>query len=196
MNQMINDLQSDSALPNSEQSNSRQLDSSPAEPSTPEPRRFTRAHRVAFIQSSWHREIVEACRLAFLQEAASCGIPHSQVGLFEVPGAYEIPLHAQFLAKTGRYTAIVAAALVVDGGIYRHEFVASTVVNALMQVQLQTEVPIFSAVLTPQQFHEHAAHVDFFRQHFAIKGTEVAQACVNTLLSLDHLGSQVAAGID
>jgi 6,7-dimethyl-8-ribityllumazine synthase len=108
----------------------------------------------------------------------------------------QIPLHAQLLAKTGRYTAIVAAALVVDGGIYRHEFVASTVINALMQVQLQTEVPIFSAVLMPQQFHEHAAHVDFFRQHFAIKGAEVAKACADTLFSLDRLGSQVAAGID
>ena len=42
----------------------------------------------------------------------------------------------------------------VDGGIYRHEFVADTVIKALMDVQLRTEVPIFSAVLTPQQFHE------------------------------------------
>jgi 6,7-dimethyl-8-ribityllumazine synthase len=160
------------------------------------PMRFARPHRVAFIQSSWHRDIVEACRLAFLDEISARGIPQTYVGLFEVPGAYEIPLHAQLLAKTGRYTAIVAAALVVDGGIYRHEFVASTVINALMQVQLQTEVPIFSAVLTPQQFHEHSAHFDFFRQHFAIKGAEVAKACADTLFSLDHLGSQVAAGID
>ena len=181
MNQMTNDITPDTTL-------------TPTSPVAP--RRFARPHRVAFIQSSWHRDIVEACRLAFLQEVTAQGIPESQVGLFEVPGAYEIPLHAQLLAKTGRYTAIVAAALVVDGGIYRHEFVASTVINALMQVQLQTEIPIFSAVLTPQQFHEHAAHFDFFRQHFAIKGVEVAQACVNTLLSLDHLGSQVAAGID
>lgn len=181
MNQMTNDITSNSTP-------------TPTSPVTP--RRFARPHRVAFIQSSWHRDIVEACRLAFLKEAAAQGIPESQVGLFEVPGAYEIPLHAQLLAKTGRYTAIVAAALVVDGGIYRHEFVASTVINALMQVQLQTEIPIFSAVLTPQQFHEHAAHVDFFRQHFATKGVEVAQACVNTLISLDHLGSQVVAGLD
>jgi 6,7-dimethyl-8-ribityllumazine synthase len=165
-------------------------------PPTSEPIRLAKPHRVAFIQSSWHRDIVEACRIAFLDEAAKHGVPNSQVGLFEVPGAYEIPLHAQLLAKTGRYTAIVAAALVVDGGIYRHEFVASTVINALMQVQLQTEIPIFSAVLTPQQFHEHAAHFDFFRQHFAIKGVEVAQACLRTLSSLDYLGSQVVAGLE
>ena len=101
----------------------------------------------------------------------------AQVDLFEVPGSFEIPLHAQLLAKTRRYTAIVAAGLVVDGGIYRHEFVADTVIKALMDVQLKTEVPIFSAVLTPQQFHDSAVHHDFFRKHFVIKGIEVAEAC-------------------
>jgi 6,7-dimethyl-8-ribityllumazine synthase len=50
-------------------------------------------------------------------------------------------------------------------------------------------------VLTPQQFHESAAHFDFFRKHFAIKGIEVAEACANTLLSLERLRGQVAAGI-
>ena len=155
--------------------------------------RFAKPQRVAFVQSSWHREVVEECRLAFLEEIAARHV--TNVDLFEVPGSFEIPLHAQILAKTRRYTAIVAAGLVVDGGIYRHEFVADTVIKALMDVQLRTEVPIFSAVLTPQQFHESAVHVDFFRRHFAIKGVEVAEACANTLLSLEGLRGQVAAGI-
>jgi 6,7-dimethyl-8-ribityllumazine synthase len=160
-----------------------------------EHKRFARPQRVAFVQSSWHREVVEECRRAFLEEIAARGIAPAQIDLFEVPGSFEIPLHAQILAKTRRYTAIVAAGLVVDGGIYRHEFVADTVIKALMDVQLRTEVPVFSAVLTPQQFHETAAHFDFFRKHFATKGVEVAAACANTLLSLERLRGQVAAGI-
>jgi 6,7-dimethyl-8-ribityllumazine synthase len=162
---------------------------------TIEPERFVKPQRVAFVQSSWHRDIVAECRIAFLQEIEVRGIAPAHVDLFEVPGAFEIPLHAQLLAKTRRYTAIVAAGLVVDGGIYRHDFVAGTVINALMDVQLRTEVPIFSAVLTPQQFHEHATHFEFFRKHFAIKGIEVAEACANTLHALERLGSQVAAGM-
>jgi 6,7-dimethyl-8-ribityllumazine synthase len=157
--------------------------------------RFAKPQRVAFVQSSWHREVVEECRIAFLAEIEERGIERARIDLFEVPGSFEIPLHAQLLAKTRRYTAIVAAGLVVDGGIYRHEFVADTVIKALMDVQLRTEVPVFSAVLTPQQFHESAVHVDFFRKHFAIKGVEVAEACANTLLSLERLRGQVAAGI-
>ncbi len=157
--------------------------------------RFAKPQRVAFVQASWHREVVEECRIAFLQEIEARGIERARIDLFEVPGSFEIPLHAQLLAKTRRYTAIVAAGLVVDGGIYRHEFVADTVIKALMDVQLRTEVPVFSAVLTPQQFHESAAHFDFFRKHFATKGIEVAEACANTLHSLERLRGQVAAGI-
>ena len=162
---------------------------------TVEPIRFAKPQRVAFVQSCWHRDIVAECRVAFLQEIEVRGIAPSQVDLFEVPGAFEIPLHAQILAKTRRYTAIVAAGLVVDGGIYRHDFVAGTVINALMDVQLRTEVPVFSAVLTPQQFHEHATHFEFFRKHFAIKGIEVAEACANTLHALERLRGRVAAGM-
>ena len=152
--------------------------------------RFTKPQRVAFVQSAWHREVIEQCRLAFLAEIEERGIERARIDLFEVPGSFEIPLHVQLLAKTRRYTAIVAAGLVVDD-----EYIAETVIRALMEVQLRTEVPVFSAVLTPQQFHETAAHFDFFRKHFATKGVEVAEACANTLLSLERLRGQVAAGI-
>jgi 6,7-dimethyl-8-ribityllumazine synthase len=164
----------------------------PAAPAHP---RFARPQRIAFVQACWHREVVEEAKIAFLAEIEARHIPRERVDIFEVPGSFEIPLHAQILAKTRRYTAIVAAGLVVDGGIYRHEFVSDTVIKALMDVQLRTEVPVFSAVLTPQQFHETQAHFDFFRKHFAVKGVEVAEACANTLLSLERLRGQVAAGI-
>ena len=150
--------------------------------------RFAKPQRVAFVQSAWHRDVIDECRTAFLTELAARRISH--VDVFEVPGSFEIPLHVQILAKTRRYTAIVAAGLVVDD-----EYVAETVIRALMEVQLRTEVPVFSAVLTPQQFHESAVHHEFFRKHFAIKGVEVAEACANTLLSLERLRGQVAAGI-
>ena len=156
----------------------------------PEHKRFAKPQRVAFVQSAWHREVVAECRLAFLAEIEARHIARAQIDVFEVPGSFEIPLHVQLLAKTRRYTAIVATGLVIDD-----QYIAETVVKALMDVQLRTEVPVFSAVVTPQQFHETAAHFEFFRQHFAKKGVEVAEACANTLLSLERLRGQVAAGI-
>ena len=146
-----------------------------------------RAARIAFVHSLWHEEIVREAHAGFLEEIQRLGFPASAVARFETPGAFEIPLHAQTLARTGRYAAIVAAGFVVDGGVYRHEFVAETVIRALMQVQLATETPVFSVVLTPHHFHEHDAHRDFFRSHFRVKGAEAAQACHGTLESLARI---------
>ena len=91
------------------------------------------------------------------------------------------------LAESGRYVAIVAAGFVVNGGIYRHEFVADAVISGLMRVQLATEVPIISAVLTPQRFHAHDEHQRFFREHFVVKGAEAAAACARTIDNLRRM---------
>jgi 6,7-dimethyl-8-ribityllumazine synthase len=140
--------------------------------------------RVAFVQACWHKDIVDRCRESFVAEMIRLGHPAAAVEVFEVPGSFEIPLQAQILAKSGRYAAVVAAGFVVDGGIYRHEFVAETVVGALMRLQLDTGVPMISAVLTPQRFHEHADHKRFFLEHFVIKGAEAASACLATIANL------------
>ena len=137
--------------------------------------------RVAFIQASWHKEIVDQSRKGFLAEMLVLGYQESDIDFFEVGGAVEIPLHAKLLAKTGRYAGIVGAALVVDGGIYRHDFVAQSVVSGLMQVQLETEVPVFSVSLTPHHFHAGEEHQKFFFEHFVHKGQEAARTCVDTL---------------
>ena len=199
MNQMLQDPQTETPNTEAAAPDIMQVETPPPTDAAPPPMashpRFAKPQRIAFVQSAWHREVVAECRIAFLDEIEARHVARDRVDIFEVPGSFEIPLHAQLLAKTRRYTAIVAAGLVVDGGIYRHEFVADTVIKALMDVQLRTEVPVFSAVLTPQQFHETPPHIEFFRKHFAVKGIEVAEACANTLLSLERLRGQVAAGI-
>ena len=149
--------------------------------------------RIAFVQAQWHADIVHQARDAFLAELERQGIPADTLDVFDVPGAFEIPLHAKRLAQSGRYAAIVGCALVVDGGIYRHEFVATTVVNALMNLQLETSVPILSAVLTPHHFHEHAEHRKYFHRHFAVKGTEAADACVRTIEGLRRVDALLTA---
>ena len=125
----------------------------------------------AFIKASWHSDIVDQALVGFRQV-----IPTEEIQVFDVPGAFEMPLFARDLAKTGKYTAIVAAALVVDGGIYRHDFVAQAVVNGLMQAGLETGVPILSVSLTPHHFQETEHHTQIYRDHFVLKGREAGKA--------------------
>ena len=143
--------------------------------------------RVAIVSSGWHRDIVANATAAIRAELGRRADPPTELDHYEVPGAFEIPLHARRLAQSGRYDAIIACGFVVNGGIYRHEFVAAAVIDGLMRVQLDTDTPVFSAVLTPRDFHEHEEHRRFFAEHVVKKGTEVARACAETLASLGRL---------
>ncbi len=146
--------------------------------------------RVALIAAGWHQEIVDEAVGAFQNRIDEVG--GLSVDVFRVPGAFEIPFHARRLARTGRYRAIATSAFVVDGGIYRHDFVAATVVDSLMRVQLETDVPVFSGVLTPHHFRGASEHEEFFGSHFRVKGAELADAVALTLQSLDNLDSSPA----
>ncbi|MFD2207321.1 6,7-dimethyl-8-ribityllumazine synthase [Kiloniella antarctica] len=142
----------------------------------------------AFIQAQWHSDIVGNCRKAFLSEIEKQSNGLARVEIFDVPGALEIPLVAKKLAKTGRFSAIVGTAFVVDGGIYRHDFVSQTVISGMMQAQMDTDIPVLSAILTPHHFHNSEEHLHFFLEHFKVKGKEVADAC----LSISTLHQDIA----
>lgn len=143
--------------------------------------------KIAYIQAEWHSDITDVCKASFLEEIANRGYAASDVEFFSVPGSLEIPLMAKKLAKSGAYAAVCCSGLVVDGGIYRHEFVASAVLNGIMQVSLETEVPILSAVLTPHHF-QGEEHVDFFKRHMVVKGRELAHSCAAIGESLAAVG--------
>ncbi len=138
--------------------------------------------KIAFIQANWHQEIVSQSRIAFIKHlTANTDIESEEIDIFDVPGSLEIPLLCQRLAQSNKYEVIIAAGLIVDGGIYRHEFVAATVLDAMMQVQLTTDVPILSIVLTPKEFDESEERIEYFYNHFSTKGREAANACMQVI---------------
>jgi 6,7-dimethyl-8-ribityllumazine synthase len=132
----------------------------------------TRTHtRFAFVKAGWHADIVDRALAGFLEL-----VPRDDVDVFDVPGAFELPLTARDLARSGRYAAVIAAAFVVDGGIYRHDFVAAAVVHGLMQAGLDGDVPVLSVSLTPHHYQETAHHRGIYTAHFMEKGREAARA--------------------
>ncbi len=129
--------------------------------------------RYAFVKANWHSDIVDRALDGFLEL-----IPADKVDVFDAPGAFEMPLLARDLAQTGKYAAIACAAFVVDGGIYRHDFVAQAVVDGLMRAGLDTGVPVLSVSLTPHQYQETDHHNAIYRAHFVQKGREAARAAL------------------
>lgn len=129
--------------------------------------------KYAFVKADWHADIVDQALVGFQQV-----VGEDAVDVFTVPGALEMPLLAQKLAQTGKYAAVAAAALVVDGGIYRHDFVAQAVLDGLMQAGLTTGVPVLSISLTPHHYQETEHHTGIYRKHFVTKGQEAGKAAI------------------
>ena len=140
--------------------------------------------RFAFIKANWHADIVDRALDGFLEL-----IPASQVDVYDVPGAFEMPLLARDLARSGRYGAVACAAFVVDGGIYRHDFVAQAVVDGLMRAGLDTGIPVLSVSLTPHQYQETDHHNAIFQSHFVEKGREAARAALSICKTRDALAA-------
>ncbi|MGB7269349.1 MAG: 6,7-dimethyl-8-ribityllumazine synthase [Albidovulum sp.] len=129
--------------------------------------------RYAFIKANWHADIVDRALDGFREEIGA-----AEIEVFDVPGAFEMPLLARDLASSGRYSAVIAAAFVVDGGIYRHDFVAQAVVDGLMRASLDSGVPVLSVSLTPHHYQETEHHNAIYRAHFVEKGREAARAAL------------------
>ena len=152
---------------------------------------MTKSPKFAFIKARWHAEIVDQSLVGFTGRLTELGIA-AEIDTFDVPGAFEMPLLARKLAATGRYDAIAAAALVVDGGIYRHDFVAQAVVSGLMEAGMLTGVPVLSVSLTPHHFQPTKEHQGFFGDHFVKKGREAADAAVEITATHAALGQTLA----
>jgi len=137
--------------------------------------------RIAFIKAEWHKTIVDQSYKAFDEVIKQHLGSQAIIDVFDVPGAMEIPLLAKNLAETKRYAAIATSAFIVDGGIYRHDFVSEAVIMGLMRAQMDTGVPVLSGVLTPHHYHDSPEHQEFFFNHFTIKGKELADACLSII---------------
>lgn len=140
--------------------------------------------RYAFVKAGWHADIVDKALEGFLEL-----VPSADVDVHDVPGAFELPLMARDLAATGKYAAVVAAAFIVDGGIYRHDFVAAAVVHGLMRAGLDSGVPVLSVSLTPHHYQETAHHKEIYLAHFVEKGREAARAATAIVKSRSRLAA-------
>jgi len=142
--------------------------------------------KIVVLSASWNTEIVQAAEDSFRNEMKK-NAPEAEIKIFKVPGSLEIPLAGKRALENG-YDIAVGIGFVVNGGIYRHEFVAHTVVQSILDVQLQTNKPFLSVVLTPQAYCEHLdIYTEMYAKHMEVKGKEAAKACIGTINALQSI---------
>jgi 6,7-dimethyl-8-ribityllumazine synthase len=79
------------------------------------------------------------------------------VEVFEVPGAFELPLAASYAARTGRFAGVACLGAVIRGETDHYDFICSEAARGVMRVQLDTGVPCAFGVLTCQTMEQALA---------------------------------------
>ena len=130
----------------------------------------------AIIVSEFNTSVTEKLLNGAVMRLRERGIPDSHIFTIKVPGAVEIPLIAQLLAKTKKHDAIICLGAVIRGDTSHYDYVCQQVSHGCQQVMLSNELPVIFGVLTTnneQQAHDRAGGKD------GNKGTEAADAAID-----------------
>ena len=105
--------------------------------------------------SRFYEDLAE--RLLAGAEAAFARAGDVEVEVFEVPGAFELPLAASYAAGSGRFAGVACLGAVIRGETDHYDFVCAEAARGLMQVQLDTGVPCAFGVLTCETMEQALA---------------------------------------
>ncbi len=133
------------------------------------------------IVSRFNEDVTGGLKQGALKYLAEQEITVAEADIFPAPGAYEIPLLAKTLAKTGRYDGVVCLGCVIKGDTAHFEFISLGATVGLMQANLETEVPMAFGVITTYNDEQAEARS---RNDAHNKGREVAAAVVDSLNTL------------
>ncbi|MDR2165028.1 MAG: 6,7-dimethyl-8-ribityllumazine synthase [Zoogloeaceae bacterium] len=130
--------------------------------------------KIAIVMSRFNRNIGEGLLSAAVAELRRLGVADADVSLATVPGALEIPLALQALARSGRIDALIALGAVIRGETYHFEVVSNDACRGIMTVQMETGIPVANGILTCENDDQALARM-------AQKGVDCAQAAVEAV---------------
>lgn len=126
---------------------------------------------VGIVMSRFNRPVCEGLLSSCVAELKRLGVADEDMAIATVPGALEIPLVLQTMAQSGQYDALIALGAVIRGDTYHFEVVSNDACRAIMEVQLDTGVPIANGILTCDTDEQAEVRMQ-------PKGAECAQAAV------------------
>jgi 6,7-dimethyl-8-ribityllumazine synthase len=125
---------------------------------------------VGVVVSRFNGEISNKLLESALEALSAAGVSEERITVMPVPGAFELPFGAMALAKTRRYSCIVALGCVVRGETAHFEYVAGEAASGLQLAGLETGVPVAFGVLTVDTAEQAEARLD--------KGADAARAAL------------------
>jgi 6,7-dimethyl-8-ribityllumazine synthase len=127
--------------------------------------------KVGVVMARFNLDVCEGLLSSSTAELKRLGVADDDILIATVPGALEIPLVLQTMAQSGRFDALIALGAVIRGETYHFEVVSNDACRAVMEVQLDTGVPVANGILTCEDDDQAIARMQQ-------KGTDCAQAAV------------------
>lgn len=140
---------------------------------------------VGIVMSRFNQDIGEGLLAACTAELKRLGVADCDIEIATVPGALEIPLVLQTMAQSDRYDALIALGAVIRGETYHFEVVSNDSCRAVMEVQLDTGIPIANGILTCEDDDQALARTQQ-------KGSDCAQAAIEMANLLRAIGERPA----
>lgn len=139
---------------------------------------------IALVVSRFNQDITAALQKGAIDHLLNCGFTAQDITVIEVPGAVEIPLVAQRLAKAERHDVVIALGAVIRGETTHYELVCQLVSEGCQRVSLQFDIPVIFGVLTTE---DEAQAWDRLGGKHGHKGAEAAEAAIAMYHILQHM---------
>jgi 6,7-dimethyl-8-ribityllumazine synthase len=145
---------------------------------------ITKKANYAIVLSRFNSFITDSLLHGAVDALNRHGIDNDNIIITKVPGAFEMPLAAQRLARTKRYDAIIALGAVIRGGTPHFDYVAGECTKGLAQVSLQYDLPIAFGVLTVDSIEQA---IERAGTKAGNKGAEAALSAIEMVSLLDKI---------
>jgi len=110
--------------------------------------------RIGIVASEWNEEITSALLEGAVNTIKSMGVSEHNIFIHYVPGSFELPMGAKFLADSLVIDAVICLGCVIQGETRHFEFISNAVANGITKVGLDTNVPAIFGVLTTDTFQQ------------------------------------------
>jgi 6,7-dimethyl-8-ribityllumazine synthase len=144
----------------------------------------------AIVVGRFYEDLAE--RLVSGARAAFARAGHEDVAVFDVPGAYELPLAAKYAAESGRYDGIACLGVVIRGETDHYDFVCAETARGVMRVGLDTGVPCAFGVLTCATMEQALARAGGGKRDQGRHAAEAVLAMAALRVKLGDVPSRIA----
>ncbi len=134
--------------------------------------------KIAIVAARFNANLVDQMIGGALTQLQDLGFDKSQVDIFRVPGAFELPLIVKKCAVSKKYAGIIAFGVVIKGDTDHYNYICTESTRGLMKVMLKEQVPVAMGVLTTDNLQQARQRAEIKQEN---KGAEVTRSLLEMI---------------